>query len=332
MSSKIYLNGTFTYKQVCEKLHIKPKRGRAQQTHIQELHRTHNFEERNLNATRKVYVFNDGDKNNKTTTGYEDFNLAITSGYIRYLVYRTLLEEHNDILDLSLEDIRKKLNICNDNYEFSLYNTDKISVIKEAVHLPQMTRELDRYIKQQITSALKLLQNRYGVLYFAEVFKYQTEDKVDDTSKWEYMTDDQIHKYIKIKQEVLRSYTHTTDDDLVAMYDLPQQKVSQYYAQCRNIFNISEHLHTSQIRKVFHIVNVKEYSDKVCKSQIEKYNKKLLSEYQKHGAYMMKQYVNKSKAMDKYSIRDKRTAKNMFGENPHRNFQQEYIDNVTANQ
>lgn len=332
MSSKIYLNGTFTYKQVCEKLHIKPKRGRAQQTHIQELHRTHNFEERNLNVTRKVYVFNDGDKNNKTTTGYEDFNLAITSSYIRYLVYRTLLEEHNDILDLSLEDIRKKLNICNDNYEFSLYNTDKTSVIKEAVHLPQMTRELDRYIKQQITSALKLLQDRYGVLYFAEVFKYQTEDKVDDTSKWEYMTDDQIHKYIKIKQEVLRSYTHTTDDDLVAMYDLPQQKVSQYYAQCRNIFNISEHLRTSQIRKVFHIVNVKEYSDKVCKSQIEKYNKKLLSEYQKHGAYIMKQYVNKSKAMDKYSIRDKRTAKNMFGENPHRDFQQEYIDNVTANQ
>ena len=332
MSSKIYLNGTFTYKQVCEKLHIKPKRGRAQQTHIQELHRTHNFEERNLNVTRKVYVFNDGDKNNKTTTGYEDFNLAITSSYIRYLVYRTLLEEHNDILDLSLEDIRKKLNICNDNYEFSLYNADKTSVIKEAVHLPQMTRELDRYIKQQITSALKLLQDRYGVLYFAEVFKYQTEDKVDDTSKWEYMTDDQIHKYIKIKQEVLRSYTHTTDDDLVAMYDLPQQKVSQYYAQCRNIFNISEHLRTSQIRKVFHIVNVKEYSDKVCKSQIEKYNKKLLSEYQKHGAYIMKQYVNKSKAMDKYSIRDKRTAKNMFGENPHRDFQQEYIDNVTANQ
>ena len=331
MSSKIYLNGTFTYKQVCEKLHIEPKRGRAQQTHIQELHKTHNFEERNLNATRKVYVFNDGDKNNKTTTGYEDFNLAITSGYIRYLVYRTLLEEHNDILDLSLEDIRKKLNICNDNYEFSLYNTDKTSVIKEAVHLPQMTRELDRYIKQQITSALKLLQDRYGVLYFTEVFKYQTEDKVDDTSKWEYMTDDQIHKYIKIKQEVLRSYTHTTDDDLVAMYDLPQQKVSQYYAQCRNIFNISEHLHISQIRKVFHIVNVKEYSDKVCKSQIEKYNKKLLSEYQKHGAYMMKQYVNKSKAMDKYSIRDKRTAKNMFGENPHRDFQQEYIDNVTTN-
>jgi hypothetical protein len=332
MSSKIYLNGTFTYKQVCEKLHVEPKRGRAQQTHIQELHKTHNFEERNLNATRKVYVFNDGDKNNKTTTGYEDFNLAITSGYIRYLVYRTLLEEHNDILDLSLEDIRKKLNICNDNYEFSLYNTDKTSVIKEAVHLPQMTRELDRYIKQQITSALKLLQDRYGVLYFTEVFKYQTEDKVDDTSKWEYMTDDQIHKYIKIKQEVLRSYTHTTDDDLVAMYDLPQQKVSQYYTQCRNIFNISEHLHTSQIRKVFHIVNVKEYSDKVCKSQIEKYNKKLLSEYQKHGAYMMKQYVNKSKAMDKYSIRDKRTAKNMFGENPHRDFQQEYIDNVTTNQ
>ena len=54
MSSKIYLNGTFTYKQVCEKLHIEPKRGRAQQTHIQELHRTHNFEERNLNVTRKV--------------------------------------------------------------------------------------------------------------------------------------------------------------------------------------------------------------------------------------------------------------------------------------
>ena len=51
------------------------------------------------------------------------------------------------------------------------------------------------------------------------------------------MTDDQIHKYIKIKQEVLRSYTHTTDDDLVAMYDLPQQKVSQYYVQ-RRLFNI----------------------------------------------------------------------------------------------
>lgn len=332
MSRKIYLNGAFTYKQICEKLHVEPKRGRAQQTHIQKLHKTHNFEERKLNATRKLYIFHDGDRDNKVTSGYEDFDLTITSGYIRYLVYRTLLEEHNDILDLSLEDIRKKLNICNDNYEFSLYNTDKTSVIKEAVHLPQMTRELDRYIKQQITSALKLLQDRYGVLYFAEVFKYQTEDKVDDTSKWEYMTDDQIHKYIKIKQEVLRSYTHTTDDDLVAIYDLPQQKVSQYYVQCRNIFNISEHLHTSQIRKVFHIVNVKEYSDKVCKSQIEKYNKKLLSEYQKHGAYMMKQYVNKSKAMDKYSIRDKRTAKNMFGENPHRNFQQEYIDNVTTNQ
>lgn len=328
---KTYLNGEYSYKQLCAALKLIVKRGDSKKKQLQELHKTHNFEERSLNATRKTYVFNDGDKNNKVTQGYEDFDLTITSGYIRYLVYRTLLEEHNDILDLSLEDIRKKLNICNDNYEFSLYNTDKTSVIKEAVHLPQMTRELDRYIKQQITSALKLLQNRYGVLYFAEVFKYQIEDKADDTSKWEYMTDDQIHKYIKIKQEVLRSYTHTTDDDLVAMYDLPQQKVSQYYAQCRNIFNISEHLHTSQIRKVFHIINVKEYSDKVCKSQIEKYNKKLLSEYQKHGAYMMKQYVNKSKAMDKYSIRDKRTAKNMFGENPHRDFQQEYINNVTTN-
>lgn len=326
--NKIYLNGTYTYKQICEKLHIEPKRGRAQQTHIQELHKTHNFEEKKLNATSKIYIFNDGDKDNKLT-GYEDFDLTITSGYIRYLVYRTLLEEKNEILDLSLEDIRKKLNICNDNYEFALYDTDKTSVIKEAVHLPQMTKELDRYIKQQITSALKTLQNKYGVLYFSEVFEYQIEDGND--KQWEYMTDDQVKKYIKIKQEVLRSYTNKTNDDIVAMYELPQHKVKQYYAQCRSIFNISEHLQTSKIHRVFHIISVKEYSDKVCKSQIEKYNKKLLSEYQKHGAYMMKQYVNKSKAMDKYSVRDKRTAKNMFGENPNRDFRQEYVNYTNVN-
>ena len=154
MSSKIYLNGAFSYKQICEKLHVEPKRGGAQKVHIQELHKTHNFEERKLNATTKIYVFNDGDKDNKVTSGYEDFDLTITSGYIRYLVYRTLLEEHNQVLDLTLDDIRKKLKICNNNYEFALYNADKTTVIKEAVHLPQMTRELNEYIRKHSYESL----------------------------------------------------------------------------------------------------------------------------------------------------------------------------------
>lgn len=337
MSSKIYLNGTFTYKQVCEKLHAEPKRGRAQQVHIQELHKTHNFEERNLNATRKVYIFNDGDKNNKTISGYEDFDLTITSGYIRYLVYRTLLEEHNEVIDLTLDDIRKKLRICNNNYEFALYNADKTSVIKEAVHLPQMTRELNEYIRKQIHSALDTLEHRYAVLMFEEVYKYQEDNTgFDDdngmtiSAKWKSMTDDQRKLYVDIQQKLLPLYV--TEGQNLDVYNIPQENITTFYQHCLSIFNERTHINSSKVRKVFHIVNVKKYSDKVCKSQIEKYNKKLLSEYQKHGAYMMKQYVNKSKAMDKYSIRDKRTAKNMFGENPHRDFQQEYIDNVTTNQ
>lgn len=337
MSRKIYLNGAFSYKQVCEKLHVEPKRGRAQQIHIQKLHKTHNFEERKLNATRKLYIFHDGDRDNKVTSGYEDFDLTITSGYIRYLVYRTLLERKHQVLDLTLDSIRKQLHICNDNYEFALYNADKTSVIKEAVHLPQMTRELNEYIRKQIRSALDTLEHRYAVLMFEEVYKYQEDDTGFDDGKgrsvrpkWKSMTDEQSQLYVDIQQKLLPLYV--PEGQSLEIYNIPQEKVPTFYQHCLNIFNERAHINSSKVRKVFHIVNVKKYSDKVCRSQIDKYNKELLSHYQKHGAYMMKQYVNKSKAMDKYSIRDKRTAKNMFGENPHRNFQQEYIDNVTTNQ
>jgi hypothetical protein len=336
MSRKIYLNGAFSYKQVCEKLHVEPKRGRAQQTHIQKLHKTHNFEERKLNATRKLYIFHDGDKDNKVTSGYEDFDLTITSGYIRYLVYRTLLERKHQVLDLTLDDIRKQLHICNNNYEFALYNADKTTVIKEAVHLPQMTRELNEYIRKQIHSALDTLEHRYCVLMFEEVYKYQEDDTGFDDgkgrsvrAKWKSMTDDQSKLYVDIQQKLLPLYV--SEGQSLDVYNIPQEKIPTFYQHCLDIFNERTHINSSKVRKVFHIINVKKYSDKVCRSQIDKYNKELLSHYQKHGAYMMKQYVNKSKAMNKYSIRDKRTAKNMFGENPHRDFQQEYIDNVTTN-
>ena len=317
MSRKIYLNGAFSYKQVCEKLHVEPKRGRAQQTHIQKLHKTHNFEERKLNATRKLYIFHDGDRDNKVTSGYEDFDLTITSGYIRYLVYRTLLERKHQVLDLTLDSIRKQLHICNDNYEFALYNADKTSVIKEAVHLPQMTRELNEYIRKQIRSALDTLEHCYAVLMFEEVYKYQEDDTGFDDGKgrsvrpkWKSMTDEQSQLYVDIQQKLLPLYV--SEGQSLEIYNIPQEKVPTFYQHCLNIFNERAHINSSKVRKVFHIVNVKKYSDKVCRSQIDKYNKELLSHYQKHGAYMMKQYVNKSKAMDKYSIRDKRTAKNMI--------------------
>jgi aspartate carbamoyltransferase catalytic subunit len=63
---------------------------------------------------------------------------------------------------------------------------------------------------------------------------------------------------------------------------------------------------------------------------IEEYNKQCLKAHRNNGVKLIDSYIDKSKRLDKYSLRDKRVAKNMFGENPKRNFQKE-LDELKSN-
>lgn len=309
MSRIKYINGIFTYKQLCEQLKLPVKSGKGRQLQLQKLHDKHLFVEQKVSKTNTLYHFNDADLQK------ESFNLKIVSGYIKYLTYRLLCEEHEDIVDISLYDIKKNLGICNDNFYLALYDADNVLLLDGTAHIPKMAIQLNKFLTRQIKSALNYLQ-KCDVLLYTQTYQYVSSD----SNNKQYLTDDMVKSYINIMQQERKNQGITSDA-------IPKDKECEFYDSCIRQLSDMYHQDIQYITPVFHIVRVKQYSDKLCIGKIQEYNKLCLKAHRDNSVKLIDKYIDTSGTMQDYSIRDKRVAKNMFGDNPKRDFQKE-IDNI----
>jgi hypothetical protein len=309
MSRLKYINGIFTYKQLCEQFKLPTKSGKGRQLQIQKLHDKHLFTEEKISKTNTLYHFNDAElQKNK-------FNLKVVSGYIKYLVYRLLLDNKEDITDLSLYDIKKQLGVCNNNFYLALYDADNVLLLDGTAHIPKMAVQLNKFLTRQIKNALNYLQ-KCDVLLYTSTYQYGSSY----SSKVQYLSDEMIKSYIDIMQQERKNQGITSDT-------IPKDKEYDFYNRCIDQLANLYHTDIQYITPVFHIVRVKEYSDKLCMGKIQEYNQLCLKAHRENSVKLIDRYIDTSGTMDNYTVRDKRVAKNMFGENPKRDFQKE-IDKI----
>ena len=310
MSKNKTLNGEYTYKELCEILNLPRKSGTSRITQLKKLHEKHLFTEEKTSKTNTLYKFSDSELQKET------FNLKILSGYIKYLTYRVLTEEQDETLNISVYDIKKMLGLCNDNFYLALYDSKNVLLLDGTTHLPKMAMQLDFFLTRQIKTALNYLMNKCGVLIYDDSFRYKPYN-----GEWILMTDDMRSDYLGIiKREKYRS-------KIKYLTDLSDAEQIIFFSKCRSYLADLYHIDIEDIKQVFHITRIKEDSDLICTEKIEEYNKKCLDLHRKSSVKLIDEYIDTSRTLDSYSIRDKRVAKNMFGENPRRNFQEE-IDNI----
>lgn len=313
MSKNKTLNGEYTYKELCEILNLPRKSGTSRITQLKKLHEKHLFTEEKTSKTNTLYKFSDSELQKET------FNLKILSGYIKYLTYRVLTEEQDETLNISIYDIKKMLGLCNNNFYLALYDSKNVLLLDGTAHLPNMATQLDSFLTRQIKTALNYLMRKCGVLIYDDSFRYKPHN-----GEWILMSDDMRSDYLGIiKREKYRSkiryLTELSDSEQVA-----------FFSKCRDYLSDLYHLDIDDIKQVFHITRIKEDSDLICTKKIEEYNEQCLKAHRNNGVKLIDSYIDKSKRLDKYSLRDKRVAKNMFGENPKRNFQKE-LDKLKYN-